>query len=330
MTYHFDGFKSPAITEKDGERKYPFLINKTQIDKDVEEAGSEDSPAIWTMCRGFISPQGTRNTVLSMSFIEKFHMRGEKVKWQYDYQYAGGLDPAFTSGGDKCVLQLVRTGFFTNGTLGIEFMDPVYIAIEASSELPPIYQVARKVIELCNSVGMPLANLAVDESGTQSAGDVISRESGSSVCRVSFGSKASESTVSEKSAKKCCDEYADKATELWYAMNAFGRFDQIRNLPEQAAQEFCEREVILKGDKKKLMSKVDYKKLYRHSPDDADACGCALEAVRKVLGIHPGATKAVPQGATAHGFTEASARKWDLAGSKDRYLFDPFGNKMEV
>jgi hypothetical protein len=71
----FDGRKSPAITEVDGARKYPFLINQRQIDDALEYHKSADHPRFWSQSIGFWPPVGITQTVLDERIVINNHLR---------------------------------------------------------------------------------------------------------------------------------------------------------------------------------------------------------------------------------------------------------------
>jgi len=289
-TYHYDGYDSPAVTEENGAEKYPFLINQKQIDDQIRESGDEDHPDVWTYVRGFPSMQSEYDHILSEKAIVKFKMKA-MVKWQYDYITIAGLDPAFSSGGDKCFLTIAKLGIDIHDHTIIQFSQSINIPIKASSEDEPVYQVAREVIRLSEVHGFLLKHLTVDETASQSVGAVIDAEAnlkGSNKChKIVFSSKATEIPVSVDNDRQACDEYKDKVTEIWYAMREFGRYEQIKGMSFDAAKEFCMRKVQ-PGKPARLESKDDMKERLHHSPDIADSYVCVLAQVREIIRLIPG------------------------------------------
>jgi len=292
--YHFDGFKSPAITDPDGIEKYPFLINRPQIDRDIKDAGGlEDHPEIWTMCRGFVPPEGIANTILTRNMI-RHGCAMEPAIWQYSTTTVAGLDPAYSSNGDKCILAIAKVGkLVKTGRIAIEFMPHIEILIAASDGRTASEQVADQVIEHCKNYGVPAKYLGVDESGTQSTGDFIEMKGFKGVHRINFGSAPTNLPVSRFNPKPSHEEYRDRVAELWFSMRQFVTFGQIRALDPSSAIEFCER-LAIPAAKKAVEKKEDMIERLNHSPDDADADAVLLDVVRSVMGIYPGDTETDP------------------------------------
>ena len=312
---HHDGFKSPAVLEEDGSTKYPFLIGKPHIDRIVaEHDGNEDAPAIWTMVRGWPPPQGMDRTVMSETFVRQFGLHDPVEAWSTEPTYIAGLDPAFSSGGDKCILQIARVGLDVNGLQVIEFLDPLQLKLEASSPRPITYQISDQVLDKRDELDFDLRLLAVDDSGTQSVADVIEMEAQlryarfQPVLRVVSSARASESPVSPNNLTPAKDFYANRITELWYQVAEYGRRRQLRRLPVEAGKQFCLRRVVEQSKRyRRLEGKEDFKKRLKHSPDEADAVAYVIEALRTGLGLMPGASKAKPTGDAPGSFSA-----WDF------------------
>jgi hypothetical protein len=119
LVRHHNGFKSPAVTEKDGEIKYPYLINQKQIDSIVKEhLGNTDAPQIWTMIKGFPPPTGISNAIVSEGLLSTFHAQDVPI-WNTGYTTVAGLDPAFSADGDDAILQIGRVGHVVDGRLTV-------------------------------------------------------------------------------------------------------------------------------------------------------------------------------------------------------------------
>jgi len=324
-----NGFQSPGL--KDPVR-FPFLIKQAEIDAIVKESGgSTDTPACWTMLKGFPPPHGMEQTILTEAMMVQYGMRN-KVTWGQGVQEPfriAGLDPAFTSGGDQAILQSALVGYEAmTGLLVVAFEPEHIIPIKASSMRPDVYQVVDYVLDWAEEVGFDLQYLGVDESGTQRVGDILEVEAiqrwrkPATVCRVSFGSMASEFAVSLRKDTPARKEYSNQVTELWYSMAEFGQHNQIRGLNDKAALEFCQRRVLPKRPRM-IETKRDMKKRIKHSPDRADACACALAVVRWILQTVPGATRLSPSGnltaAVPGTFKLETLRMFDIDASARSY-----------
>lgn len=277
LVLHHNGFNSPAIDEPD---KYTFLINQKQIDAILTSVGGNaDDPLVWRMVIGFPAPQGSDSCVMSPSDLSNFKMQTLPVWDRGGTVLVGGLDPAFTSGGDKCMLQLADVGWMAPRIWGIAFRDPVQIPIEASNQRPPVYQISDRIKDICLREGLSLANLAVDDSGVQSVASVLSEELGGQPIRCNFASRATEMMASEAPQSVAKPRYKDLVTQMWYTVARMGREGRLRNFPEVAAQQFCSRR-FRRG---RVPLALESKEMYAlrkagHSPDEADALALCVHA----------------------------------------------------
>lgn len=319
---HHNGFKSPAIVEPDGAKKYPYLINQKQIDVILKENhGNSDAASIWTMIMGFPPPSGIANALISEGLLTTFHAQDVPV-WNSSFTIVAGLDPAFTSDGDSCVLQLGRVGHVVDGRLTVGLGETFQLKLEVSNLRPFSYQILDQVLELQKTYGFEWSHLAIDDSGTQSICDIVEASTGCKVHRVNFGSRASDLPISVANRNPASDVYANKITELYYAFSEYLQCNQIRGLSPDAAHEFCARKLVEGKRPKRLETKADLKKRIKRSPDNADAVACLIGVVRERLGVLPGATAFVPEGARAPegpAITDEILQMYDL-DSHDNYV----------
>ena len=320
---HHDGFKSPAVTERGGAEKYPYLINRKSIDTILREySGNADAPAVWTMIRGWPPPQGSFSSILTEQLISAFRM-AEKPLWLQQYMLIAGLDPAFTSDGDNAILQLAALGLTTDHVLTLGFMDAYKLIIEASSKRPVTYQLLDQVLKLQSELGFSFENLGVDDSGTQSVADIIDAETGCRTFRVNFLNKATDMPVSVVNDIPANKLYANRITEYYFAVSEFGQKNQIRGLPSEAAYEFCQRRLADNKMPRRLERKRDLKLRIKRSPDYADAGAICVGVAREKFGMLAGAV-ALPQGtfmpmSADDGFDESLLREFDIDGRRNNY-----------
>jgi len=298
LVLHRNGFQSPAVTEEGGREKYPYLINKPQIDQVIkEEHGNMDAIPVWTMVKGFPPPSGSEVTVLSEADLISFGMQEDAI-WDTRGRAkirVAGLDPAFTAEGDGCVLQSGTVALTREGVLALEFDDPHYIMIEASSPRPATYQVSDQTAQYCSDHNIPITNLMIDDSGVQSVADVVQVETGQVPLRCQFGGAASDRPVSMSNATPAKDRFRDQATEIWAMTAEVGRSRQLRKFPDKAAGQFCTRRfrprTAASSVKRSLESKKEYKKRLtgQRSPDEGDALALCVAAARDIGGLWAGA-----------------------------------------
>lgn len=286
LVLHHNGFRSPAILEPDGERKYPFLINQRQIDRMLSDVGGNaDDPMIWRMVKGFPAPLGTEGTVLSQADLVTFHALEEPV-WLAEGRFVdvAGLDPAFVAGGDACILQRARVGRTREGVVTVWTPPPDLIPILASSQRPATYQVVDRTRSILAEHGIPVGNLACDDSGTQSVCDVLAVETGVQPIRCNFSSRPTEPPDGSK------PRYRNLVTEIWHLVASLVRDNQIRGMPSVVAEQLCSRRYQRGITPLSLESKDDYRKRRQgqRSPDEADAYALACFAAVRVGAVRPG------------------------------------------
>ena len=294
---HHDGLKSPAVVEPGGRERYPYLVNQEQIDRRLrEEDGNAEARDFWIFVRGYPPRSGVDDTVLTPELVQTHKMQGPPAWVGDDLIYVAGLDPAFTSGGDDCILKIGAVGRFDSYLMGLAFVETIRIPIDSMSPRPATYQVIDGIRPHLERYGLiaagprgketHLERLCCDDSGTQSVADVITVELGPGVLRVNNGSSATDMPVSPQDVTPMKDKYCDLGTETWLRMAALGRENRLRGLTDRSSNEFCIRRLVVSGRRKRLEKKSDFKaRLKGHrSPDDGDASALCAWAARPLLG----------------------------------------------
>jgi len=322
-----DGLKSPGVRDP---KRYWFLLTQKQIDSMARDPG-RDSPRFWTQRRGFVPPEGLTQTVFTENFVEKYHVK-DKAIWQQTYQTVAGVDPAWSTGGDKAVMSFVRVGLMTNGMHGVEFQPPIMIQLALSSGQPLTDYMAETIMEHLRAAGITPAELALDTTGAQRAlADRIDSEWNKSLApkdhklclRVPFGGSASDRACSVEDKTPASDAYANRVTELWYQIREFALHDQVRGMDTDALAEFCDRQILPRTDSRAriiLEPKTEMKaRTGGRSPDNSDSKAAAIEYVCSRLGILPG------QGIKAGSMVISDELlQREAEAERGAYLSDPF------
>lgn len=296
-----DGFKSPAITEPDGETKYPYLVNQQKINEMIrDEGGNADSPAIMTMIRAFPPSVSNVPTILSSAEAAQWgvvQVEGAQAPlWRGAPTVVVGIDGGF--GGDDCAVQRIDVGMDNDGRWVLWFGEDLIVPISAKAGAKPITdQILDFCLPLFQGWGLDPANLGVDDSGPQGLADAFARAWSLAIRRYSFGSRPSEMPVSAFNAKPACDHYDNCATELAFLYREYGTYRQLRNVSPRIVAQLTSRETLRRGGKLALIDKKTYKKTTgRKSPDSMDAGAIALGVVRHFLRLAPGASDISPAG----------------------------------
>jgi len=295
MCFFFDGLKSPGVEDPE---RYFFLLTQKQIDQMIKDPGP-DSPRFWTQRRGFCPPEGLTQTVMSETFVNQYGLK-DSIHWIEKPKPIGGIDPAFSSGGDKAVFVLGLYGKAANRLTCLLCKDPINIPLELSANETMTDKLAGSIIKIMVTNAMCPSDITLDTTGAQSMlADVIDQkwlkmcDENSALkpgrCnRLSFGGKPSDLPFTTTDPTPCKDKFDRKVSELWYMARIFGMSDQLKGLSEQAVQEFCTRLTTDRGTKIVLEPKKDMKERTGGlSPDTGDATVCLVDHFRKVCGITP-------------------------------------------
>lgn len=290
---HFNALNSPAMQEPDGEKKYPFLLSRSQMDTIIREAGGNmEDPMVARMILGYPLESGTALTVLTEADIHNFDlsspaildMRGQEVI------RIGSCDPAFTSTGDGCAFRWAECCYDTAGKYVLNLKKVELLPIKSGSTEPAAYQVVRQLIQKCQELNIPINHLVIDDSGTQSIAAIVFRESGHMPISCNFAARADDPT-----------KHRNLVTQIWFDIQALARNYQLRGLDTKTALQFCTRR--FKNAQRPLA--LEGKEIFaarnggQRSPDEADATAMLTLAARRVAGLYPGMTR---QGTIDNGF----------------------------
>lgn len=296
-----DGVKSPAIVDPDGERKWPYLLNKSALDKMVaDEEGNMDAPAIWTMVRAFPPFVSSSPTILSHAEAAKWGMGVVSDRmfpnWRTPPTVVVGLDGGY--GGDSCALQRIDVGMDENGRWVLWFDEERTVPVKASAGAPPVTdQILDYTLPLLRMWNVDPRHLGIDDSGPQGLADAFARAWSIAITRFSFGSSAGDLPVSAFSSELANARYVDRSTELGFLFRMYGQYHQIRNVGPKTLRQVTSRETLHRGGKLALVDKRTFKKKTgQRSPDEMDAGGMALGVVRYVIGLAPGSSDISPTG----------------------------------
>jgi len=281
-----DGEKSPNILA--GKTLYSYLPTEKQLEESRAVLGPE-SRGYMRMVRAIFFDSDDDEVIYSDG--ELVRSRGTaKAQWMTKPSVVAGLDPGFTNGGDRCVLHIGYVGYESDGRMAFEFGRHHLLFDDASDKSTPrTYQIVTKVKEMCQKLGVPPENLAVDATGAGAPFcDVLAGEWSPKFTRVSFGGVATDMRVSDTHTRIAKDLYVNMVSELWYVGKELLRTQQLRGINSELANEIVKRsfEMIKSGGLKILIeSKKAFKQRIGRSPDIADAGFLALHAARSRYGL---------------------------------------------
>lgn len=282
---HLDGLKTPNIEHND---KWPFLLTSKQVKYAIDNEG-ENSLSFWRFIRSFPAPVGAEEGIYSEADFRKYDVTKEP-RWVNQPTFLAGFDPAFTNGGDRSVLALLKCGTSEESGMTISLHSFHYLREDVTKNEPRNFQIAREVMRVCQQIGVTPDRLAVDATG---AGDpfcdILAELWSQRIVRIKFGERASVLPVSTNNPIKGSDKYTNRVTELWFSGVEYMRSGQLKGIPPDLAKEMSGRKyTTTAGGKVTIEPKRDYKLRLGRSPDLADAFFLGLDLARSRLGLHAG------------------------------------------
>ncbi len=281
-------FKSPAIKHPEN-KKLSFLWTTEKIAAEAKRLGREH-PSFRRFVEGFWPDENLERTVLTPTLIEN-HKAQSKAEFSGQYKIRlGALDPAFTSGGDNCVMRFADLGLDTRGFMVLQF-DPAihYLKINGVSKEPVSYQVVRMAREMCEQQGIKPEHFALDTWGFGlGAGDILHNQWSDKVHRVISIGAPSMMAVDSEMAQTAAEMFDRRITELWWMMREAVMSNQVFGLDDITVEQLCAREYEWKGRLIKLEGKEAYKRRMgkeqdsQGSPDEADAACIMLDLARNL------------------------------------------------
>lgn len=310
----FSCYDSPAIREEDPVKRVAlgrFLVTKETLEQKERELG-KDSEAFCRFVLGYWKGDGAESDlVMNRELISLFNVsRKAEFSGMRQLMMCGGLDAAFSTGGDSCILQLAILGQDTYGNIVLDFRGEeltFYIKLKMGTTTPIEMQIVHQVLAHLEEYRCPLANTAWDATGQGRALGELARLQAQSLeppIKI-WSTKLKNPKASEiGKAGTGTDLIVKTSLELWTTVADFVVTGQLRGINHKAVEQFTTRmkDRTLKGQREVLESKLAYKKrmgainpLLAHSPDEADAVALALQAATIKFGFHPGQKVQIPK-----------------------------------
>lgn len=292
---HLDGLNSPRIKHPDGEKLYPFLLGQKGIDFCLAMEG-KDSQAWWEQIRGFV----TKTSRITDRIFDGQIIRGtdsrNRVVLIGEVIRLAGIDPAWSSGGDRCILKLARLGYAVDGRRVLIEDEKIHIKIKDSRTDPVSNQIARQAHEAMTQYRVPPTNVITDCTGTQhGVPDVLQLNYGWYPMRCSFGGGASERPISSFDPTPAREKYFNRVTEMWSRAADTMRYRGFYGLDDETIAELGSRRFIMQGKKQMAESKKEMKTRIGKSPDLADTTILLDTIAREMYGFCPEANIPTPK-----------------------------------
>jgi hypothetical protein len=299
---HHDGLKSPCVRDPSLRRTFPFLLSKEEVEQTLREANDNpDAPQFWKMIRGFPVPSGAgAPVVLDARIAEQQHVSDACAGGAGGIvTTVAGIDPAWTEGGDGAcrARAYVRTDVY--GRPFLDFTDGLQrLNIFASDPRPPVQQMRDQVISAMRApFEASFRETAIDASANQGLADDLLIYAGADCLGVNNSVRASEEPLRAGDLRPARETIHDRGTEAWCVLAEFCKAGMVRGLPLEALRALTTRRFAMKKDKSgrpvtltfplRLEEKKEFRKRFKRSPDECDACALAALAAKERYGLVP-------------------------------------------
>lgn len=280
----FNGTRSPADDSPEERLRLPWLINREWVEAHLVSIGNNpQDPSYLSQAIGIWPMSGLESTVLSDQVIVTFKCK-EKAVWTEKFTKFAALDAAFTTDGDKCILQFGKRGLTEidgKRRWMIEFTEWIVVPIVADSSVPVDYQIVAFCKKQCEDRGIPPEEFATDSTGVGGGLASIFKREWGNIHAVDFRGKPTDRPVSDTNPKLAYEEYDTRASELNFSVRQFAVAGSIRGLSPEACSDFCSRRTEYKNKKNRVEPKKEMKKRLGRSPDNGDAVAIGLDLCRE-------------------------------------------------
>ena len=304
LCIRFNGEENPRITE--GNERYSWMLRKDDIEAFAERYGKK-SRFYHRMVLGTWCLDGDETGIYSPADIEMSGAKEKDVIWGYESPMAVSfLDPAFTAGGDLAWATFGLLGLDFEGKKILQITDDVMIKTDPTDTTVPInYQIVRNWRNECDARKVRPQCAAYDRTGGGIPfGDIVTVVWSPMVTGITSGGTASVRPIpGEKSPEgrpiRCCDRYANKATEIWYGAHPLFRSGQIRGVSDDLAKELCSRQHLKGRLSDSRTISVEGKRVYKSregkSPDQSDSFLGLVDFCRDKHGLVPAEGEMIKQ-----------------------------------
>lgn len=303
------------ITEQEYDaKKWAGLMDLEQWEKDVDNLG-ESSPNFLKQNRAIWPRAGSAEVIYTHDLLLKSGCKTKVIFLETPIVLAA-LDPAFSNGGDRCIL--IKCHF------GKALVIPPFQSTEVPARIVNVLQyadhrnlndgidtskdrntqIAANAIAYLedSSTGHVLKkNFALDITGAGSwLATYLAEKWGPGFYQIAFHGNPTDRSASinrtpanlsgkqenEPKVITCKDYYEDRVSEIWGIGEQFLRAGQLKNIPEIILSQMNKRPIDKGFRKIKIMSK---KKMKTKSPDEADGFFMCLDLARERHSFLPAA-----------------------------------------
>ncbi len=279
----FDGEKSPNVVA--GYKKWKGLLSIDEI-KQYGGLGCT-TPTYYSMVRGWWSATGSVDSIYSEAEVIQYRADSKVRTWTETPVLVAGLDPAFTHGGDRAVLNIGKVGWAQSVDTGVTqkvFEVQKFYVLDldmTNTAMSKTEWVVKLAKEKMKEHGVDVRNLAIDATGGgEPFSALVARDLGIGFLNVQFAGKASDRPVSKTDTRKGRERFKNMVSELWYVGKELIRSGQFKGLQPDIVTEMVARTYEETSGVVKVESKDDMKLRTKKSPDIADSVFLCLHVAR--------------------------------------------------
>lgn len=290
-TIELVGTDSPNFDgPEDSPARYSYMVDR-EDERSVGNRYGRDSEQYYSQIKGVRKEGLFAHRVLTRDLCEK-NRAFEKCVWEGAAPTVKVYSCDMGFGGDRAVTMCGEFGAGVDGVTILRLNKTNEIQIGLKSE--PEDQIALHIREECNALGVPAANVFFDAGMRATAATALAKLFSPECNAVNFGGSPTKRPVSndeyvldmetqQRRLKRCDEHYNKFVTELWFSVRLAVLSRQIREMPEDVAEEFYLREWTKeRGDKYEIETKKEMKTRTGMSPDLADACAILVEGARRL------------------------------------------------
>lgn len=296
----FDARYNPRITHKVPE--WSFYPTEESINEVIDRFG-EHSRHVYSQVYACFSDGGNTDSLISEDELIHSGFMGRPVWGMRQKTRLAALDPAFTQGGDRCILHIADFGYSVNNIPILEIIKTINIkqeVVDRSTTFPDF--LAQNVQKALQENNVSVNCFATDNTGAGiSFSTLLSKYIGKGFHLCNFGGSASVSPLSNIDKRPANVICKNRVSELWQSVKQALRANQLFGGSPELCRELSERSFRLVSKKIQIETKKELKNRTGKSPDLSDALVVLIDLAKTKFNFNSlQATKTPSNGGVDH------------------------------
>lgn len=316
---HFDATSDNAPNMKRfslGVPQLPFMRKAEDILAARTHLG-EHNPVYMRQFVGFWPDNESETNFLVTDQSLASHEAYDKVEWKSAPVGIGGIDPSYSSEGDRFIFHYGKWGLSSHGIWTLSYEEAIQVKpIAIPGETKDDANI-RECKRIADERDISPRNIGMDASAGTPLLSIAHRTWSADILGVPFGGSATDLAISHFDKRLASEVYANAVSELWGVFVEFLNASQIRGVKPDHAKELTARKFeFAAGGKVKVEKKGEMKKRLGFSPDIADSGMVVLRVLRERLKIQAGTS--VQSAGQSPVDWKSLARKFDVVTQTHR------------